>query len=143
MRLRFLRLFLGLAAFAWGISFVGVFYIFSQAAENSSVSDSIRHETIPVQAPFAMPAIAVPVFPQRTFMVTNFGAVEGSDISEAVRQAIAACHDAGGGSVVIPHGHWLTGQIHFQSNVNLHLAEGAALSFSSDPQDYLPAVQSS
>src|ERR1039458_906376 len=142
MRLRILRLFLGFAAFAWGISFVGVFTNSSQAAENSSVSDSIRHETIPVPAPFAMPAIAVPVFPQRTFVVTNFGAVEGADISAAVLQAIAACHDAGGGSVVIPRGRWLTSKIHFQSNVNLHLAEGALLQFSSNPQDYLPAEQS-
>ena len=37
----------------------------------------MRHESISVPAPFAMPAIAVPVFPQRTFAVTNFGAVEG------------------------------------------------------------------
>ena len=143
MRLRILRLFLGFAAFARGISFVGVFTNSSQAAENSSVSDSIRHETIPVPAPFAMPAIAVPVFPQRTFVVTNFGAVEGHDISEAIRQTIAACHDAGGGSVVVPRGRWLTGKIHFHSNVNLHLAEGAVLEFSSNPQNYLPAVQSS
>ena len=90
-----------------------------------------------------MPAIAVPIFPAREFVVTNFGATEGTDISAAIRSAIATCHDAGGGRVVIPRGRWLTGKIHFQSNVNLHLDDGAVLSFSSDPQDYLPAVQSS
>jgi hypothetical protein len=93
-------------------AFVCLFFTHSLAAENSSVANSIRHEAILVQAPFAMPAIAAPVFPPRTFVVTNFGAVEGGDISEAIRQAIAACHDAGGGSVVIPRGRWLTGKIH-------------------------------
>jgi hypothetical protein len=97
-------------------AFVSLFATHSFAAENSSVTDATRHEMISVQAPFAMPAIAVPVFPQRTFVVTNFSAVEGGDISEAIRQAIAACHDAGGGSMVIPRGRWLTGKIHFQSN---------------------------
>jgi len=77
-----------------------------------------------------MPAIAVPVFPQRTFVVTNFGAVAGGDISETIRNAIAACHDAGGGSVVIPRGRGLTGQIHFQSNGNLRAA-GCLVNFGS------------
>ncbi len=92
-----------------------------------------------------MPSIAVPIFPHREFPITRFGAVAGDkrDVSPAIRQAIAACHDAGGGSVVIPPGRWLTGKIHLQSNVNLHLAEGAVLAFSGNPQDYLPAVQSS
>ncbi len=142
MPLRALKSFLGFAVFASGILVVAAFANSSQA-ENSSVTDSISHEMISVPAPFAMPAIAMPVFPQRTFVVTNFGAVEGGDISEAIRQAIAKCHDAGGGSVVIPRGRWLTGKIHFQSNVNLHLDEGAVLAFSSNPKDYLPAVQSS
>ncbi len=126
-------------------AFVSLFVARSLVAENSVGADSIRQEAISVKAPFDMPAIQIPVFPQRTFVVTDFGAVEGgkTNISEAIRKAIAACHDAGGGSVVIPRGRWLTGKIHLQSNVNLHLAEGAVLSFSSNPQDYLPAVQSS
>lgn len=110
------------------------------AADNAG---ELRHETISVPAPFAMPAIQIPVFPARDFVVTNFGAVAGQNIGGAIAQAIAACHDAGGGRVVIPTGRWLTGKIHFKSNVNLHLAEGAVLTFSSEPEDYLPAVQSS
>ncbi|HET7898942.1 MAG TPA: glycoside hydrolase family 28 protein, partial [Flavisolibacter sp.] len=42
-----------------------------------------------------------------------------------------------------PEGEWLTGPIHFRSNVNLHLNKGAVLLFSENPQDYLPAVHSS
>jgi polygalacturonase len=108
-------------------------------------TNGARHQTMSLKAPFAMPAINLPVFPGRDYVVTDFGAVEGgkTDISEAIRKAILACHDAGGGSVVIPRGKWLTGKIHLQSNVNLHLAEGAVLWFSDNPKDYLPAVQSS
>ena len=104
---------------------------------------AMRHEEISVKAPFAMPPIKVPVFPNRDFVVTQFGAKEGGDISEAIRNAMAACHEAGGGRVVIPAGKWRTGKVHFKSNVNLHLEKGATLSFSDNPEDYLPAVQSS
>ncbi len=41
---------------------------------------------------------------------------------------------------MIPEGEWLTGKLHFKSNVNLHLSKGAVLLFSDNPQDYLPAV---
>jgi len=121
--------------------FAGALLANSASAEDSA--GELRHEAISVEAPFAMPAIEIPIFPEREFVVTNFGAVEGQSVSEAIRKAIAACHDAGGGRVVIPRGKWLTGKIHLQSNVNLHLDDGAVLSFSSNPEDYLPAVQSS
>jgi polygalacturonase len=108
-------------------------------------SDSVTHEEIRVKAPFPMPALKVPVFPKRDFVITDFGAVAGSGekSSEAIRKAVAACHDAGGGRVVIPAGEWLTGPIHLKSQVNLHVAKGALVRFSGDPKDYLPAVQSS
>ncbi|BET69455.1 glycoside hydrolase family 28 protein [Opitutales bacterium ASA1] len=104
---------------------------------------SIRHEEIAVEAPFPMPAIRVPVFPDRDFLVTDFGARPGEDATDAVRRAVAACHEAGGGRVVVPAGTWDTGPVHLRSGVNLHLAEGATLLFSADPRDYLPAVQTS
>lgn len=102
-------------------------------------------EMIVIKAPFAMPAIQVPVFPQRDFVITNFGAIAGgkTNVGAGISQAIAACHNAGGGRVIVPAGKWLTGKIHFKSNVNLHLDEGAVLLFSPKPADYLPAVQSS
>jgi hypothetical protein len=102
---------------------------------------------IVVEAPFPMPAIPVAEFPARDFVVTDFGVQEATataaDISDAIRRAITACHDTGGGRVVVPRGRWLTGQVHLRSNVNLHIAEGAVLEFSDDPEDYLPAVQTS
>jgi polygalacturonase len=106
-------------------------------------TNAVRHEEIQVKAPFPMPAIKVPVFPKKDFNVTHYNDGKTGDLSDAIRKAIAACHDAGGGRVVIPKGKWRTGKIHFQSNVNLHLEKDARLTFSGDPKDYLPAVQSS
>jgi len=81
-------------------------------------------------------------FPARDFEITKFGAVgDGAkSCGDAIRKAIAACHAAGGGRVVVPAGKFLTGPIHLESNVNLHLAESATLLFSKNPRDYLPPV---
>lgn len=106
-------------------------------------TNAIRHEEISVKAPFTMPVIKVPVFPKKDFNVTQYNDGKTGDLSEAIRKAIAACHEAGGGRVVIPKGKWRTGKIHLRSNVNLHLEKDARLTFSGDPIDYLPAVQSS
>ncbi|HEV2131307.1 MAG TPA: glycosyl hydrolase family 28 protein [Longimicrobiaceae bacterium] len=92
--------------------------------------------------PEILSRIRPPVFPNRDFPVTAYGAVGdgATDGSEAFREAIAACHRAGGGRVVVPAGRFLTGPVHLRSNVELHLSEGATLLFSTDPEDYLPAV---
>ena len=79
-----------------------------------------------------------PVFPARDFNVTQFGARgDGTTLNtQAIARAIDACTTAGGGRVVIPAGRFLTGAVHLKSNVNLHLAEGATLLFSTNPADY-------
>ncbi|MGH7621968.1 MAG: glycoside hydrolase family 28 protein, partial [Gemmatimonadaceae bacterium] len=63
-----------------------------------------------------------------------------ADCSAAIRDAIGACHQAGGGRVVVPAGRFLTGAVRLESNVDLHLARGATLAFSQNPAHYLPAV---
>lgn len=106
---------------------------------------TIGYETIEVNAPFPMEPIKVCIFPDQDFVITEYGAVaeEGQDNTEAIAKAITACNEAGGGRVVIPAGTWVTGPIHYKSNVNLYLEEGAVLSFTDNPQDYLPAVMTS
>jgi polygalacturonase len=86
--------------------------------------------------------IIVPKFPARRYRITDFGAVnDGTTLATgAFRQAIAACHAAGGGTVEVPPGTYLTGAIHLLSNVNLHLHQAAVVRFSTEPQHYLPAV---
>lgn len=87
--------------------------------------------------------ITPPTFPARDFPITDFGADEGgqADCKDAFAKAIAACHDSGGGRVIVPAGKWFTaGPIHLKSNVNLHVADGARVLFSTKPADYLPVV---
>jgi len=80
--------------------------------------------------------IKAPVFPARDFPITDFGAKPGAPATAAIAAAISACHAAGGGRVVVPAGEWLTGAVHLRSNVNLHVAKGATLRFSTNPADY-------
>ena len=110
-----------------------------------SVAASGNYRTIKVEAPFPMQPIKMFIYPDKDFVITNYGAKPGGDIdnSKAIAAAITACNKAGGGRVVIPAGVWLTGPIHFKSNVNLYLEKNAVLSFSDNPKDYLPAVMTS
>ena len=94
------------------------------------------------QVPEILNRIQAPEFPDRDFPVTEFGAVGDGTTknTQAFADAISACHDSGGGRVVVPAGEFLTGPIHLKSNVNLHLRKNAVIQFSRDTQDYLPVV---
>ncbi|MEZ4829885.1 MAG: glycoside hydrolase family 28 protein [Bacteroidia bacterium] len=84
-----------------------------------------------------------PVFPAKSIDITTFGAKAdaSTDCLPAIREAIETCVAAGGGTVVIPAGEFFVkGPIHLKSNINLHISEGAYVRFSTDPDDYLPAV---
>ncbi len=104
-----------------------------------------KYETIIVNdAPFPMDTIKVLIYPEKDFIITNYGAsIESENNTEAIAKAIEACNKAGGGKVVVPAGEWITGPIHFKSNVNLYLEENAVLRFTDNPADYLPAVMTS
>ena len=97
---------------------------------------------VPGDIPFDMPVLTLPVFPDAVFNIVDYGAVsdEQTKNTEAIAHAIAACADAGGGTVLIPNGKWITGPIHLKSNINFHLEEGAEILFSQNPEDYLPVV---
>lgn len=103
------------------------------------------YQLVEVEAPFPMKPIKVFMFPEKDFPITKYGAVVGEKraTTEAIVKAINACNKAGGGRVVVPAGKWITGPIHFKSNVNLHLEENAILAFTDNPSDYLPAVMTS
>ncbi len=87
---------------------------------------------------YELPIIYQPVFRKDTFNIVAYGAkADGQTLnSRAINQAIRACSEAGGGTVLIPAGLWLTGPVIFQNNVNLHLNRGAVLQFSENKQHY-------
>lgn len=90
-----------------------------------------------IKAPFEMPHLQRPSFPQRTLTVKMNG--KGL-LTQTIQQAINKMAAMGGGTVEIPAGDWLTGRITLRSNINLHLAEGCKLHFSGQIADYQPVV---
>jgi len=76
---------------------------------------------------------------QKEYPVTSFGA-KGDGISlntSAIQKAIDAASSAGGGTVVIPEGRFLSGCISLKSGVTLKLDFHAVLLGSTSPFDYL------
>lgn len=96
----------------------------------------------PIQAPFNMPQLQRPVFPDRQVNILDYGAVPGGEVKNTavIASAIAALDKLGGGRLLVPAGVWLTGPVHLRSNIELHLAEDAVLKFSDVMEDYLPNV---
>ncbi|MBN2022347.1 MAG: right-handed parallel beta-helix repeat-containing protein [Pirellulales bacterium] len=74
----------------------------------------------------------------KTLDVTEFGARgDGTTLNtKAIQAAIDQAHQDGGGTVLVPAGQFVTGTLALKSNVELHLAHGAALLGSNDPDDY-------
>lgn len=77
------------------------------------------------------------------FNVLDYGAVADGKTKNtaAFAKAIAAAKDAGGGTVFVPAGKYLTGAIFMESNLTLHLDAGSELLYSGDPADS-PIVKS-
>jgi hypothetical protein len=106
------------------------------------VGQETRPPIAPIKAPFEMPQLDRPAFPDRCVSIAEHGAMPGGQHknTSAIAAAIADVAAAGGGRVLVPEGVWLTGPIHLKSGVDLHLAAGAVLRFSDTFADYLPAV---
>ncbi len=86
------------------------------------------------------PAIPAVDFPARDHGAVGDGA---TDDAPALRRAVRAAHEAGGGRVVLDAGVFHhAGPLVLLSGVEVHVAEGATLSFSPDPSHYLPPVLS-
>ncbi|MBE0699392.1 MAG: right-handed parallel beta-helix repeat-containing protein [Anaerolineaceae bacterium] len=73
-----------------------------------------------------------------TYNVLDYGAVADGKISstQAINRAIEACASAGGGTVVVPPGAFLSGPVILRSNVTFHLEAGAILLASANLEDY-------
>lgn len=85
-----------------------------------------------------LPPVKTTSFRADTLSVASYGAVADGVTSntQAIQRAIDACGQKGGGVVLVPRGQWLTGPLELRSNVNLHVAAGALVQFSSQMADY-------
>ena len=96
--------------------------------------------SIPEQAAAVSAQIQQVSIPQNVRVnVVDHGAISADrkDDLPAFQQAIQAAHDAGGGVVEVPVGHfYLAGPLTMLSNVELHLDDGAVIEFSDHPRDY-------
>jgi len=83
-------------------------------------------------------------FKNKIYNINQFGAIaDGRTLNtQAFEKAIKECASNGGGQVLVPNGKYLTGAIHLESNVNLHLEDNAEILFSINPKDY-PIVHTS
>lgn len=65
----------------------------------------------------------------------------GETSRQALQTLIDKCSADGGGTVAVPAGtYFMDGPLELKSGVRLHLANGATLRFTSDPDAYLPVV---
>ena len=72
--------------------------------------------------------VTLPNIPGGTFNITSYGASTGSgNNATAIQNAINAAATAGGGTVQVPSGTFLSGPIHLTNRVNLNLASGSTL----------------
>jgi polygalacturonase len=93
--------------------FLFCFLSFSNFAQNSLINawDSV---------PGILSRIKAPQFQSNIFNILDYGAVAGGVTlsTSAINNAINACTQAGGGTVLVPSGTFLTGAITLKSNVN-------------------------
>lgn len=70
--------------------------------------------------------------------IKEFGAVGDSRTNNtvAIQSAIDACHEAGGGEVLVSGGNYVTGTILLKDNVTLKIDAGASIIGSKNPEDY-------
>ena len=95
------------------------------------------------KVPEILKNIIPPTFADTVYNVADYGAKDDTtfDSRHAILKAINLCNTNGGGTVLIPAGNYfIKGAITLKSNINLHIAEGARLEFSTEAADYLPMV---
>lgn len=82
----------------------------------------------------------VPLIPNRTFHLERFGAKPDgrSSNTEVFTRAVAAVQHAGGGTLEVPAGVYLTGPFTLGDGINLRLDRGAEILFSPRTGDYAP-----
>lgn len=99
----------------------------------SEVGADVMPDTIaPIQSPYFEYDFKRPTFPQRT---DSLFAGESN-----IQEAIDRLATAGGGTLLLTKGEYVSGRIELKSNINLHLEEDAVLTFKNEIADFLPVV---
>ncbi len=82
--------------------------------------------------------------PSNIFNIKDYGAIgDGKTINTtAIQKAIDSCSVAGGGTVLVSGGEYVTGTIELKSNVMLEVAENAKILGSTNLTDYPDKVES-
>ena len=68
--------------------------------------------------------------------ISAHGAIPGADCTVAIQESLDAVHLSGGGTVVVPAGHWRSGGLRVRSHTELHLEHGSTLTGIPDPALY-------
>jgi len=93
----------------------------------------------------ALLALAVPLTAATSsvYNVREFGATGDGKTKDtaAIMSAVAACAQAGGGTIYFPAGRYLSGSLHLESNQTVELSAGCTLLYSPDASDS-PLVES-
>lgn len=85
--------------------------------------------------------IRKPTFPLRERTLTVNSLSSPADARSVIQTAIDDFARDGGGTIRLGPGEWsIRGPLRLKSNIRLHLEEAAKLTFSDDPDDYLPPV---
>src|SRR5689334_12929805 len=102
--------------------FVPILFLFAafQAANAADIPPPPAPLDFPL--PTALPA-------GKDFPITDFGAVADGKTSNtaAIQKAIDACSTAGGGTVVVPKGTFITGSIFLKKGTNLRIDKDGVL----------------
>lgn len=99
---------------------------------NEVGADVMPDSIYPIQSPYFEYNFKRPTFPEH---VDSLFPGE-SNIQDRIAQLAAA----GGGTLLLTKGEYVSGRIELKSNINLHLEEGAVLTFKSEIADFLPVV---
>ena len=97
---------------------------------------------MPVFSASALVPMMIGPMAETDFNIIDYGAVaDGVTVcTDAIHRAVQACHQAGGGRVVVPEGTFLTGSVELLSNVDLHVTADAALLFDAGSMEQVAAM---
>ncbi len=116
--------------------------LFSLAIISQAQTIGLSFDEFYKDLPFDMPKVEAPQIPQRSVLLSDYGAkADGSELAtEAFSKAIDDLSSQGGGHLIVPMGVWFTGPITLKSNIDLHLEKGAIILFSPNV-DLYPLVE--